>query len=346
MSRDELGKVVNVYNQMTVTERERLKQLTDTTEELRREFEERKRAEEELRTAQTHLMQASKLEAMGTLAAGIAHEINSPLQYLSSNLLFLKDGFRGFADAFNRVEERQTLEPEDVATIVEEFDLDFLREEVPSAIEQEIQGIDQIAKIVRAVQDFSHPRQVKKQGLNLPEVVSNAVKVLKNHWKDLAEVECDFPPSLPRVEGYPSDIGQVLLNLILNAVHAIEERSDIEKGVLRIGIHSLDDHVEISVSDNGIGIPEEHLDRIFDMFFTTKEPGTGTGQGLAICQSIIIKKHDGALLVDSEVDVGSKITIRLPVAMQAAAWLLVKFVRDRFVGPLVAVGRTGTWCAE
>lgn len=312
-SRDELGTVVAAYNDMTVTERDRMWQLTETAQDLRLEIEERERAEHELRTAQTHLMQASKLEAMGTLASGIAHEINTPLQYLSSNLLFLKEGFQGYADAFKTVEDRKTLVPDDIAAIAEQFDLDFLKDEMPSAVEQGVHGVDQIAKIVRAIADFSHPKQSEMQAIALDALVENTVRVSANHWKDVAEVTRDIPRDLPKVHGYPGEIGQVLLNLILNAVDAIKERPDIEIGTINIAARAMNSQVEITISDTGNGIPPEHRDKVFDIFFTTKEPGKGTGQGLAICQSVIMNKHGGTLFVDSEVGVGTKVIIRLPL---------------------------------
>ena len=323
-SGDELGRVVRVYNAMSRAELEHMAQLTQTTEELRREVEERKRAEAELRAAHDRLMQASKLEAIGTLAAGIAHEINTPLQFISDNLHFIKDSFGDIDGAFAGLEACAAPSREAIGAILEACDHAFLREEMPQAIDQGIEGMTQVARIVQAVKQFSHPGQAEKQELDLPEAVRTALEMTRNRWKMVAEVECDFPEVLPRVEGCPGEIGQVLLNLIVNAAGAIESKGEDglggeSRGRIRIALAQRADHVEISVADDGPGIPRENLERIFDMFFTTKAPGEGTGQGLALCQSIVMNQHGGTITVESEDGVGATFTVRLPVSLQAAA---------------------------
>lgn len=319
-SGDELGQVVAVYNAMTKIEARRSRQLKQTAEDLRHEVEERKRTEDELRAAHGRLMQASKLEAIGTLAAGVAHEINTPLQYVSNNLAFLKDSFGDLDGAIVEIESAAQPDPKAISAALEEADLTYLREEVPLAIAQGLEGLDQMAKIVQAVKQFSHPEQTEKQELDLPAAVRNAIEVSKNRWKYVATLDCEIEDSLPCVEGYPGSLRQVILNLIVNAAQAIEMRQDeAHEGRIGVVVRSLADAVEISVADNGVGIPAKHLERIFEMFFTTKSPGQGTGQGLAICQSIIINKHGGQLLVASEEGVGTTFTIRLPAALQVAA---------------------------
>lgn len=318
-SRDELGRVVTVYNAMSQAEQERMLQLTDTTEELRREVEERKRTEADLRAAHERLMQASKLEAIGTLAAGIAHEINTPLQFISDNLHFIKDSFGEIDGAFAGLESCEAPSKESVGAILEACDHEFLREEMPQAIDQGIEGMTQVARIVQAVKQFSHPGQAEMQELDLPAAVQSALEVTRNRWKMVAEVACDFPEVLPPVEGYPGEIGQVLLNLIVNAAGAIEGKGEEGLGLIRIALAHRADHVEISVADNGPGIAPENLERIFDMFFTTKAPGEGTGQGLALCHSIVMSQHGGTISVESEEGAGATFIVRLPVSLQAAA---------------------------
>lgn len=319
-SGDELGQVIAVYNAMTKIEGKRRRQLERTTEDLRHEIEERAKVEADLRAAQGQLMQASKLEAIGTLAAGVAHEINTPLQYVTNNLAFLKDSFDDLDDAIVTIEKAGQPDSAAIGKALEEADLEYLREEVPLAITQGLEGLKQVAKIVQAVKQFSHPEQSEKQEFDLGEAVRNAIEVSKNQWKYVAALDCEIAEGLPTVLGYPGSLRQVVLNLIVNAAQAIEMRRDeAHEGRIGVVVRESGAGIEISVSDNGVGIPAEHRDRIFEMFFTTKAPGEGTGQGLAICQSIIANKHGGQILIDSEEGVGTTFMVRLPTALQEAA---------------------------
>jgi PAS domain S-box-containing protein len=267
---------------------------------------------------------AQKLEAIGQLAAGMAHEINTPAQYVSDNVAFLTQGFRDLLPLLDSC--RELLRRERVAAEVQALrdaaasaDLEYLAAELPAALEQTAAGIGQIAKIVKAMKEFAHPADDIRE-VNLNQTIETTVTVAKNEWKYVAEVTLDLAPNLALIACNPSEINQVLLNLIVNAAHAIESavgpESD-DKGEIRIRTTGDDDFVEISILDNGCGIPEAIRDRIYDPFFTTKEVGKGTGQGLAISHRIITQRHGGTIRCESTVGEGTEFIIRLPIGMSS-----------------------------
>ncbi len=281
-------------------------------------------------TARKHmeslLAQAQKLESIGQLAAGIAHEINTPTQYVGDNTRFLQDAFKDLQRLLDRYAEvpRALVEgipAEELAASLEsaarEADWDYLREEIPKAIEQSLEGIERVTKIVRAMKEFSHPGTEEKTAVDLNKAIESTLTVARNEWKYVAEVVTDFDPSLPLVPCLPGELNQVILNMIINAVHAIAEVVDTqagEKGTIRVSTRQVGEEVEIRLSDNGTGIPEAIRGKIFDPFFTTKEVGKGTGQGLAISRSVIVDKHAGSIAVESETGKGTTFIIRLPIA--------------------------------
>lgn len=279
----------------------------------------------ERRILEGQLMQAQKLESIGQLAAGIAHEINTPTQYVSSNTGFLEQAFDDFArligahlDLMAKLEE-SGLAQEEVAglrNLAEELDIDFLTEEVPNALRANKDGLARIAKIVLSIKEFAHPGQDDKLPADLNKAIENTITVARNEWKYVAEVATDLDENLPPVPCVVGEFNQVVLNLIVNAAHAIAEAvgDDCdEKGLIRIASRQKDGYAEISIADNGPGIPEEIRNRIFDPFFTTKEPGKGTGQGLAIAYRTIVDNHKGKISLESDPGGGAKFTIRLPL---------------------------------
>ena len=276
----------------------------------------RRRREEAKRAAlEKELSQAQKMEALGTLASGVAHEINTPIQYVGDNLRFLQDSFGEIAGLMDLV-KRLDPSPEIIAKI-DEIDLDFLLGEAPDAIEQSLNGLGQVARIVKAIKEFSHPGGEGREAVDLNMAIETTLTVTRNQWKYVAEIECDLAENLPPAPCSPGDINQVLLNIIVNAADAIAERN--EKSLGRIGIMTREENgwIIIRVSDTGCGMTPDVVERMYDPFFTTKDVGKGTGQGLAISYNIIRQKHGGEILCESEPGKGTEFTIRLPVSPDA-----------------------------
>lgn len=274
---------------------------------------------------ESQLAQAQKLESIGQLAAGIAHEINTPTQYVGDNTRFLQDAFKDiervlhvYGQLLQAAKKGEVTESliQDVETAVEEADLNYLVEEIPTAIEQTLEGVERVSKIVRSMKEFSHPGGDEKTAVNINKSLESTITVARNEWKYVAEMETDFDPSLPLVSCYPGELNQVFLNMIINAAHAISEvvgDGHNGKGTIRVSTRANGDTVEVSISDTGCGIPEKNRSRIFDPFFTTKEVGRGTGQGLAISHSVVVEKHGGSISFDTEEGKGTTFVIRLPI---------------------------------
>lgn len=273
------------------------------------------------------LAHAQKLESVGQLAAGIAHEINTPTQFVGDNTRFLKDAFEGLLKLIQAYKkmigacEKDGIQPELLKSIREievDSDIDYLTTEIPKAVDQSIDGMDRIARIVRAMKEFSHPGNVEKEMANLNHAIETTIIVARNEWKYLAEIKAELSADLPLVYCFVSEINQVLLNLIVNAAHAIDAASvkkNGEKGLITITTRSVDGVVEIRVSDTGSGISEEHRARIFEPFFTTKPAGKGTGQGLALAYQVV-KRHGGTISFATETGKGTTFVIRLPIKQE------------------------------
>ena len=275
---------------------------------------------------ESQLVQAQKLESIGQLAAGIAHEINTPAQYVGDNARFLQEAHRdleGVHDLYERllVDLRSGNPTEDlvrkIEAAIEEVDLEYIRQEAPKAVLQLLDGIGRISRIVRAMKEFSHPGTDVKTNIDLNKAIESTVTVARHEWKYVAEIVTDFDPGLPLVPCLPAEINQVVLNIIINASHAVadalKQNGSGQKGTIKIGTRALGEHAEIRISDTGTGIPENIRSKIFDPFFTTKEVGKGTGQGLAISHSVVVDKHGGSITFDSEVGKGASFVIRLPL---------------------------------
>jgi two-component system, NtrC family, sensor kinase len=277
----------------------------------------------EQRAMEVALAQAQKLESIGQLAAGIAHEINTPIQYVGDNAKFLDDAFRDlvrFVEPHRQLAAtlRQSDHAETVGAMeqsVADVDVEYLSAEIPKAIEQMLEGVAHVAKIVRAMKEFSHPGPVEKVPVNINRAIESTVVVSKNEWKYVAELTTDLDPELPPVPCLVTEFNQVILNLIVNAAHAIGDvvRDSGKKGAIRISTRQDGDWVEVRVGDTGTGIPEEVRSRIFTPFFTTKEVGKGTGQGLAISHAVIVKKHQGSIQFECAPAGGTTFVIRLPL---------------------------------
>jgi signal transduction histidine kinase len=269
---------------------------------------------------ESELRHAQKLESVGQLAAGIAHEINTPVQFVGDNVRFLEDAFSDFSrvvEAYRQVDGSP--EPEAVLArareLATEVDTAFLVAEVPQAITQTLEGVDRVATIVRAMKAFGHPSEEHKAPADLNEAVRNTLVVANNELKGVAEVVTDLG-DLPLVRCHVGDVNQVLLNLVVNAAHAVAARvgTSGERGTVTVRTRHDGDEVVIEVADTGVGIPPEIAGRVFEPFFTTKEVGKGTGQGLALAHSLVTNRHGGTIRFDSYPGAGTTFTVRLPAA--------------------------------
>ncbi len=278
-------------------------------------------AHEELKHAQTQLLSAQKMEAIGGLAAGIAHEINTPIQFVSDNVSFIQESVTALArlgKAHIELLDQFTDHPElgdQIQTIRQQWkddDCDFLLAELPDAIEETQEGARRVAEIVRAMKEFAHPGQEDLTPSDINRVIETTVQVSRNEWRYVAEIELDLDDTLPMVPALPGPLGQSLLIMIVNSAQAMAEaRSGDGMGNIKISSRRLGDIVEIRVSDDGPGIPGDIIDRIFEPFFTTKDVGKGSGQGLSIAHSVIVDKHKGEIWADN-LHPGAVFVIHLP----------------------------------
>lgn len=282
----------------------------------------------ERRTLEDQLRQAQKLEAIGQLAAGIAHEINTPTQYVGDNTTFVKQSWPAISDLVRAAQSLAQegaagcVSPESMARLrqcIQEADLDYLLEEIPKAIDQSLEGVQRVAKIVHAMKEFSHPGSEEKFALDINRAIETTITVARNEWKYVADVETIFDPALPLVHCYGGEFNQVILNLLINAAHAIRQVvDDGAKGKILVATRQEENCVEVSIQDTGGGIPEEIQSRIFEPFFTTKPVGQGTGQGLALAHTTIVKKHNGRIWFESIAGKGTTFFIRLPISPEPA----------------------------
>ncbi len=277
------------------------------------------------------LRQAQKLEAIGQLAAGIAHEINTPTQYIGDNSRFLKKIWPPINEILAlciRAGKESLAGPVAANTMtellqaVERADLSFTLSEVPQAIDGTLEGAERVSKIVRAMKEFSHPGTEGKSAVNLKHAIETTIAVARNEWKYVADVETCFDESLPPVLCLAGEFNQVILNLLINAAHAVGDvvgRDSGQKGTISVTTKLVGDWAEVQIRDTGKGIPDDIRGRIFEPFFTTKEVGKGTGQGLALAHAFVVKKHNGQIWFESEVGKGTTFFLRLPLGMHETA---------------------------
>lgn len=279
----------------------------------------------ERKKLESQLLQTQKLEAVGQLAAGIAHEINTPAQYVLNNVWFIKDAVEKIAQGLQghgRLLEELAVHPhlagdiERLQAADKELQLDFFLAELPAAIAETVQGLDRITAIVRSVKQFAHPGHAQAQPANLNDLVRDTVNVSRNEWKYVADLTTDLDPDLPPVPCLVHEIGQVLLNLIINAAHAVADKNvhGSDRGVIAVSTRLVGDWVEIRIRDSGTGIPEHARDHVFEPFFTTKAVGKGTGQGLYLAHRTVVAQHGGRLNFETESGRGTTFVVALPVA--------------------------------
>ena len=287
------------------TVKQRTSALVKSNQKLQNEIQQRKELE-------TQLVHAQKMEAVGQLASGIAHEINSPSQFANDNILFLKDAVEGFIARIDNSDSAP-----------DEKEVSFLKENAPGAVAQAKEGISRITTIVKSMKNFAYrDAESAKKPNDLNQAIQSTTVVATNEWKYHAELKLELDDSLPLVPCNIGEINQVVLNLIVNGAHAIRDRFENgQKGTLIVKSQFYKDAkcVIVSIADNGGGIPEKVRTRIFEPFFTTKEVGVGTGQGLAIAHSVIVKSHNGQLWFDTKDGHGTVFYIKLPMEQDTSS---------------------------
>jgi PAS domain S-box-containing protein len=282
----------------------------------------RKRLEIELR-------QAQKLEAVGRLAAGVAHEINTPVQYATDSVQIARDGLAELLPALAAAHEvcaaLATREPAAAAVLAraDADDLPYLVEALPAALERAREGLGRVGEIVRSMKAFAHPDQPAPVFADVNEAIRNTLLVARHEYRYVADVELDLG-ELPPVRCLVGGLGQAVLNLVVNAAHAIADvvAGTAARGTITISTRHVDAEVVVAVADTGTGIPAALRERIFEPFFTTKEVGRGTGQGLSLVRGVIVERHHGRIELDSELGRGATFRLYLPVdaaARQEAA---------------------------
>jgi two-component system NtrC family sensor kinase len=265
------------------------------------------------------LAQAQKLESIGQLAAGIAHEINTPTQYIGDHLYYLQEAVGDVLGILKRLVPAAGAKPSmstaEISALLEAADVSSLIEQAPKSIRQALGGVQRISTIVLAMKEFSHPA-TERTLYDLNHAIASTITIASNEWKRVAELQSNFDPELPPVPVMPSAFNQVILNILVNAAHAIGARiveMPQTQGIIRVSTLKLPEWAEIRIEDNGCGIPEKIRNRIFDPFFTTKPVGQGTGQGLAIAHDVIVHKHHGTIGVESVPEGGTTFILRVPL---------------------------------
>src|SRR6186713_1861743 len=275
------------------------------------------------RRLENDLAQAQKLESVGRLAAGVAHEINTPVQFVSDSVSFVREAMDDLSEIVDKYRELRnaTEQGADIAAAAkaaeeaeDDADLDYILENAPVALDRARDGLGRVAAIVRSMKEFAHPDRKEMSQADINQAIQSTLVIASNEYKYVAEIETAFE-IIPPVNCYAGEVNQVVLNLIVNAAHAIGDvvRGTDKKGKIRVGTRVVGDHVEIAITDTGKGIPVDVRSRIFDPFFTTKEVGKGTGQGLAIARNVVVDKHGGTLHFETEVGQGTTFYIRLPI---------------------------------
>ena len=268
------------------------------------------------------LAQSQKMESIGQLASGVAHEINTPIQYISDNLAFLQAGFNDLLQYTQELTELlcagQTADSavEEVKQLKQSTDLEFNMQEIPTAIEQSMEGAQRVSRIVGALKEFAHPGGREKTFVDVNRAICSTISVTQNEWKYVAELETDLDESLPTVPVIADEFNLAVMNIIVNAAHAIEDAQQGAadgKGRIRVRSRLVGATVEVRIKDSGTGIAPRNRDKVFDPFFTTKEVGKGTGQGLSLAYKSIVEHHGGQLTFETELGRGTEFIITLPL---------------------------------
>ena len=274
------------------------------------------------RQLESELQQAQKLESLGKLAAGVAHEINTPIQFVRDSVQFVRDsiaelmaviGHHRRATASIAAGEPSPELARAAQAAEDDVDMAYLSEQVPDALERALEGLVRITTIVRAMKVYSHPRR-DRCAVDLNESIASTLAIARGEYKYVADVETEFG-ELPPVTCFASELNQVILNLVINAAHAISDvvAGTPQRGRITVSTRRDGDDVVIAVADTGTGIPEDVRARVFEPFFTTKDIGKGTGQGLSHARTVVVDKHHGSLTFDTELGVGTTFYVRIPI---------------------------------
>lgn len=273
----------------------------------------RRNVEKEREQIRARVEENSRMEALGALAAGVAHEINTPAQFVGDNLAFLQSGTETLLELARlaRLAAQNGVCPPEMAERLAEADLEFLEQEMPAAAAQGLNGVERISAIVRAVKEFCHPSAKEPVPFDLNHMAQSVATVTRNSWKYVADLTLDLDPNLPQAMGIEGEINQVLVNLIVNAAQAVGEARRSDPGRIVVSTRFNDQEIILSVTDDGVGVPPDKHAKIFELFYTTKPPGAGTGQGLAVSASIM-RRHGGRITVISDVGQGARFDVHLP----------------------------------
>lgn len=275
------------------------------------------------------LRHSQKLESVGRLASGIAHEINTPIQFVGDNITFLAETFGqllSLCDTYHTMCQKAAASPlcpadfEQVRQQEDAADLDYVRENVPTSIKSTIDGVGRVARIVQSMKAFAHPDRGERTVADINAALRDTLTVATNELKYVATVEVDFG-SIPAVPCFLSDLNQVFLNLLVNAAHAIQDvvGTSGKRGIIRVRTYEEKNHVVVAIGDTGSGIPPAIQGRIFDPFFTTKGVGKGTGQGLALAHSVVVEQHGGGITFETEPGRGTTFFVRIPATVAEGA---------------------------
>jgi signal transduction histidine kinase len=311
-----LGRMLEEIRRQCAAAHEQKDRAEAALARLHSEIELRRRAESELR-------QAQKLESVGRLAAGVAHEINTPVQFVSDSLEFVRDSTAELLDAMTKLEvvERSVLDgapsreaAELAAATTEAIDLPYIAANLPRALDRAHEGLSRVATIVRSMKEFAHPDGEDMQPADLNHAIESTLTIARNEYKDIAVLETSFG-ELPAVCCYLGELNQAVLNIVVNAAHAIGDvvAGTGSMGKIRIETRCEGDDAVIAIGDTGGGIPAAIQDHIFDPFFTTKPVGRGTGQGLAVAHSVIVDKHHGRISFETQPGKGTTFVLRVPI---------------------------------
>jgi two-component system NtrC family sensor kinase len=262
----------------------------------------------ERKAAEERMASSDRLESIGRLAAGVAHEINTPIQYLNDSVSFIREGVGELLAYIDKLHAAMPAKPDD------NEDIEYMREELPPALTRVADGLSRIAEIVRSMKHFSHADQNEMSQVDLNTAIASTLVIARSEYKDVADVETRYG-ELPAITCHGGQINQVVLNLVVNSAHAIADqvRKNGGRGKITVSTAVEGEHVLICITDTGGGIPEGIRARIFDPFFTTKEVGRGTGQGLSIARNVIVKGHGGRLDFECEMGQGTTFSVRLPL---------------------------------
>ncbi len=279
-----------------------------------------RKVQADLIKSQQETIQSGRLASIGHLAAGMAHEINTPAQYIGDNLNFIKESITSICYVFDAAQSLAEASQDKQATAAfyeacTNEDIKYLLEELPSAIRQSQDGMEYITKIVKSMKSFSHPGNEGKSLEDINKILDAVITITHNSCKEVATVETDLAQNIPQILCCVSEIQQVFLNIVINAIQSISSSKKRENNLGRVDISTTvkDGFIITSVADTGDGIPEEIRDRIFDPFFTTKPVGQGTGQGLNICYDIIVNRHGGKIEFENNPESGAIFTVSLPI---------------------------------